>query len=77
LDAAMELAAELCAFPQLCMRGDRSSSLEQWDLSEQDALRNELKRGIETISSGETIAGAERFAKGGGRHGQFNERSVQ
>ena len=45
------------------------SSIEQWDLSEDDAMRNEAARGRETIASGETLAGAARFASGAGRHG--------
>jgi enoyl-CoA hydratase len=34
-----------------------------------EALRNETRRGLEVIASGETLAGAERFAAGAGRHG--------
>lgn len=66
---ALELAADLAALPQRCMRNDRLSALEQWDLSEDDAMRNEAARGRETIASGETLAGASRFASGAGRHG--------
>jgi len=33
--------------------------------------RNELRRGLEVIESGETIAGANAFAGGQGRHGAF------
>jgi enoyl-CoA hydratase len=51
------------------MRNDRLSALEQWDLSEDDAMRNEAARGRDTIASGETLAGAARFASGAGRHG--------
>jgi enoyl-CoA hydratase len=69
LAEAVELAAELAALPQRCMRGDRLSALEQWDLSEEDAMRNEAVRGRDTIASGETLAGAARFAAGVGRHG--------
>ena len=39
LDAAIELATELAALPQRCMRNDRLSALEQWDLSEDAATR--------------------------------------
>ena len=63
------LAAELAALPQLCMRNDRLSALEQWDLAEDDAMRNEAARGRASIASGETLAGAARFAAGAGRHG--------
>ncbi len=69
LDAAVELAGELAALPQLCMRNDRLSALEQWDLSEDAAMVNEVARGRATIASGETLAGAARFASGAGRHG--------
>jgi enoyl-CoA hydratase len=51
------------------MRNDRLSALEQWDLDEVEAARNEALRGRATIESGETLAGAARFASGDGRHG--------
>ena len=69
LDAAIELATELAALPQRCMRNDRLSAIEQWDLSEDAATVNEAGRGRDTISTGETLAGAARFAAGAGRHG--------
>ncbi len=69
LAAAVGLAAELAALPQMCMRNDRLSALEQWDLAEHDAMRNEARRGRDVIASGETRAGAARFAAGAGRHG--------
>jgi len=69
--AAEELAAAIAGFPQTCMRNDRMSAYEQWNLSLEDALGNEFNRGIEVINSGETLAGADRFTKGIGKHGQF------
>lgn len=63
------LALQIAAFPQTCMRNDRLSAYEQWSLSETGAMRNEFKRGSETLASGETAAGASRFANGDGRHG--------
>ena len=69
LSTAVSLAHELAALPQRCLRNDRLSALEQWDLSETDALRNEWRRGLDTIGSGETLDGATRFAGGAGRHG--------
>jgi enoyl-CoA hydratase len=71
LEAALALAAEIAAFPRRCMLSDRASAYEQWDLVLDDALRNETRRGIEVIDSGETLAGASRFASGKGRHGKF------
>ena len=69
LEAALELARQLAAFPQRCLRNDRLSSYRQWDLSLQDALREETRLGVEVLESGETLAGARRFAAGAGRHG--------
>jgi enoyl-CoA hydratase len=71
LGAAVRLAHELAAFPQRCLRSDRLSAYEQWSLSYQEALRNELRRGIEVVQSGESVAGATSFAGGQGRHGAF------
>ena len=73
LDAAVELAADVARFPQACMRSDRRSVHEQWDLDLREAMANEFRLGIETAASGETRAGAERFASGKGRHGDFED----
>lgn len=70
--AAVALGASLAAFPQRCLRADRLSAYEQWDLGLADALREETRRGLEVIRSGETRAGATRFATGAGRHGHFD-----
>lgn len=69
LGKAVALAEELAALPQTCMRSDRLSAIEQWDLSEDGAARNEAARGRAVIASGETAAGARRFAGGAGRGG--------
>lgn len=69
LDAAVALAHELAALPQRCLRNDRLSVLEQWDLDLDAAILNEARRGRDTIDSGETLDGARRFAAGAGRHG--------
>jgi enoyl-CoA hydratase len=69
--AAEALAAEIAAFPNRCMRADRRSALEQWSLPEAGALANEFRHGLAVIESGETQAGAARFAAGAGRHGSF------
>jgi enoyl-CoA hydratase len=71
LGAAIELAEQMAAFPQRCMRSDRRSSYEQWDLPFDDAMARETVLGREVIDSGETSEGAARFAAGAGRHGQF------
>jgi enoyl-CoA hydratase len=66
--AAETLAAELAAFPQSCLRGDRLSAYEQHDLSLAEALGNELRHGMAAL--GEAVAGAQRFSDGAGRHGR-------
>ena len=71
LESAVRLAHELAQFPQRCLRSDRLSAYEQWDMSYENALRNELFRGKQVIASGETGAGAEAFTRGQGRHGAF------
>jgi len=71
LAAAVALAKDVAAFPQTCMRSDRLSSYEQWDLGLVDALAAETRRGLRVIASGETVAGAARFARGAGRHGRL------
>jgi enoyl-CoA hydratase/carnithine racemase len=71
--AAVELASRIASFPQLCMRCDRLSSYHQWDIPLEAALREETRLGRQVIRSGETAAGAQRFAGGAGRHGAFEE----
>jgi enoyl-CoA hydratase len=68
--AAEALAAELAAFPQLCMRHDRRSAYEQHDLDLDAALANELRHGMVALER-EALGGAARFAAGEGRHGAF------
>ena len=65
--AAEELAAELARAPQGCMRADRLSALYQWGHSEADAM--EFEFGSLSQVAAESIAGAQRFAGGAGRHG--------
>jgi enoyl-CoA hydratase len=69
--AAEELAAQLAAFPQACLRNDRLSVLEQHGLPTDEALCNEFARGQEALAR-EAAAGAARFAAGAGRHGAFD-----
>ena len=70
LTAAIELATEIAALPQTCLRSDRRSAYDQWAMSLGEALANEVGLGLATIASGETAEGARRFASGAGRHGQ-------
>lgn len=71
LAVAVRLGHELATFPQTCMRRDRRSVREQSHLGELDALRNEFAHGQVSLAS-DTIAGAQRFSAGAGRHGSFD-----
>jgi len=68
--AAEELARELAAFPQTCMREDRISLLEQDGLDEAAALAGEFAHGLRSLE--EVRAGLEKFRAGAGRHGAFD-----
>jgi enoyl-CoA hydratase len=70
LPAAQQLARELAALPQVCLRSDRMSLYEQWGMDTAAALRNETEHGLHVIASGETLEGAARFRGGAGRHGE-------
>lgn len=70
LGAALELARELAALPQVCLRGDRMSAYEALDLPLDQAMANELRHGMQALSR-ETVEGASRFVGGSGRHGSF------
>lgn len=65
--AAEQLAAELAALPQQCLRSDRLSALHQWGVSESEAMAHEFAS-IARVAD-EAQRGAGRFAAGAGRHG--------
>ena len=71
LSAALELARQISAFPQLCLRNDRLSALAQWSLDWDQAQAAEVAFGMETLRSGSSREGAARFAAGQGRGGAF------
>jgi enoyl-CoA hydratase len=64
---AEELAAELAELPQQCMRADRLSMLNQWGMSEAEAM--DVEFGSLSRVAAESLEGASRFAAGAGRHG--------
>ncbi len=69
--AAEALAAQIAAFPQSCLRADRLSSYEQWNLPQAAGILNEYRHGRRVLDSGETVAGARTFRDDKGRHGSF------
>lgn len=73
IEAAEALALQIAQFPQGCMRADRLSAYEQWDLPYDRAMANEFAHGRKVLSSGESRQGAARFAAGKGRGGNFSD----
>ena len=71
LNAALDLARQISGFPQLCLRNDRLSALEQWSLDWDQAQAAEVRYGLETLRTGSAVEGATRFAAGQGRGGAF------
>ncbi len=71
LVAAIELAKQIAAFPQLCMNSDRLSAYRQWDFDLEAALAHEAHAGVAPLREG-AAAGAKRFTEGAGRGGSFN-----
>lgn len=72
LASAQDVARQLAAFPQACLRSDRASVLDAEGLDEQAALLSEYAHGQLPLAT-ETRAGAARFAAGAGRHGSFGD----
>ncbi|KAJ5787914.1 hypothetical protein N7457_002904 [Penicillium paradoxum] len=73
---AIEIAKQLIAFPELCLNTDRHSCYySAYEASSfQDAISQEFNAGSKVISQ-EAIAGAAKFSKGLGRHGNFKDHS--
>jgi ABC-type transport system involved in cytochrome c biogenesis ATPase subunit len=65
--AAEKLASELAGLPQVCMRHDRLSAYQQWDMDYAQAMANEFDHGIASMASGAAVTGAARFAYRGER----------
>jgi enoyl-CoA hydratase len=69
-EAATQLAKEIAAFPQLCMKIDRRSAYEAFDGDLETRIEREIERGVQALGD-EGIAGAAEFVKGAGKHGAF------
>jgi enoyl-CoA hydratase len=69
--AAEQLAREISAFPQACVRSDRVSALESLDLETQPAMANEFLRGMATLAAPGAADGVARFQGGAGRGGRY------
>ena len=73
LPEALQLARRIAAFPQQCLRNDRSSTRRQHGLAMREALAQEFAVGRSTLASGEAEGGARRFVSGVGKHGRFSD----
>ncbi|KAJ5542706.1 hypothetical protein N7461_008709 [Penicillium sp. DV-2018c] len=73
---AIAIARQLLTFPELCLNTDRQSCYySAYNASSfQDAMAHEFDTGRKVISL-EAIAGAAKFSKGLGRHGNFKDHS--
>jgi enoyl-CoA hydratase len=72
LAAAILVAEQIAAFPQTCMRNDRQSAYEQWDLSFEEAMHREFELGRASLAAPELKGGLKNFASGKGRGGSFD-----
>jgi len=61
LHAALELARQIAAFPQVCMRADRRSSYQQWGMNIESALDNEFSGGMSVLGDPGFAAGVAKF----------------
>ncbi|XP_064108345.1 enoyl-CoA hydratase EchA19-like isoform X2 [Macrobrachium nipponense] len=70
---AVHLAQSLTKFPQECLKADRRSTLNAALSSDsfQEALKFEHENGVPIIVK-ESVAGAQKFVSGVGRHGKFH-----
>ena len=69
LARAVAWAEELAALPQTCMRNDRLSAVAQSGLPLEEALRAEIRWGLDSLASPDAASGAALFATGAGRQG--------
>ncbi|MBM3537601.1 MAG: crotonase/enoyl-CoA hydratase family protein [Alphaproteobacteria bacterium] len=70
--AAEALAQEIARFPRECMLADRNSAHRAWGKPTREAMREEYWFGQSCLKN-EGVAGATRFTKGKGRHGDYKD----
>jgi len=68
--AAEALAKQIAGFPNACMLADRASAYASLDGTFAEAMAFEFEHGVPALMA-EGVTGADRFAKGAGRHGKF------
>ena len=68
-EAAEQLAREIAALPQACMRSDRLSTLEGMSLARNEAMATEFAHGRAVLADPGVVEGVSRFRGGAGRGG--------
>jgi enoyl-CoA hydratase len=68
-EQAEELALEIAAFPQACMRSDRASAIESTSFGFAEAMANEFAHGTAALADPAVLEGVSRFRGGAGRGG--------
>ncbi len=67
---AQQLAAQIAALPQTCLRSDRMSALEAVGIGADEAMANEFRHGMFTLAQPGVADEVERFRGGAGRGGR-------
>jgi enoyl-CoA hydratase len=68
-ETAEQLAREIAALPQACLRSDRLSALEGTSLAHDEAMANEFAHGMAVLADPGVVEGVSRFRGGAGRGG--------
>jgi enoyl-CoA hydratase len=68
-DAAEQLAKQIAALPQACLRSDRQSALDGLSLPHDEAMASEFRRGMDVLAGPGVVEGVSRFRGGAGRGG--------
>src|SRR5258707_15088254 len=67
--AAEQLARDIAALPQACLRSDRQSALEGLSLTHDDAMANEFRHGMAVLAGPRAVEGGSRVRGRPGRGG--------
>jgi enoyl-CoA hydratase len=67
--AAEQLARDIAALPQACLRSDRQSAFEGISLPHDEAMANEFRHGMAVLAGPGVVEGVSRFRGGAGRGG--------
>lgn len=74
VEYAVQLASDIAAFPQMCLRVDRLNVYNGLGKGWREALKEEFDRGLPIVEK-ESIQGSHRFIKEGiGKHGSFEKK---